>query len=73
VSFANETYRLLSEQYTVGVATGLDVLDALNSRDSARANLTVVHYSRAVAASSLERAVGILGEDAAVATGDAPR
>jgi outer membrane protein len=63
VSFATETYRLLSEQYTVGVATGLDVLDALTVRDSARANLTVVHYSRAVAGSSLERAAGILGEE----------
>jgi outer membrane protein len=63
VSLATETYRLLSEQYTVGVATGLDVLDALSARNSARANLTVVHYSRAVAGSSLERAAGILGEE----------
>jgi outer membrane protein len=60
--FATETYRLLSEQYTAGVSTGLDVLDALNSRDSARANLTIVHYARAVAAADLERAVGTLGE-----------
>ena len=61
-TFATETYRLLSEQYTAGVSTGLDVLDALNSRDSARANLTIVHYSRAVATAELERAAGILGE-----------
>lgn len=68
-SFATETYRLLSEQYTAGVATGLDVLDALNARDSARANLTVVHYSRAVAAAALQRAAGILAEDSGVAPG----
>jgi outer membrane protein len=63
LSLATETYRLLSEQYTVGVATGLDVLDALSARNSAHANLTVVHYARAVAGSSLERAAGILGEE----------
>jgi outer membrane protein TolC len=62
-SLAAETYRLLSEQYTSGVATGLDVLDALTARDSAQANVTVVHYSRALAAASLERAAGILGEE----------
>jgi outer membrane protein TolC len=45
------------------VATGLDVLDALTARDSAQANVTVVHYSRALAAASLERAAGILGEE----------
>lgn len=61
-SLAAETYRLLSEQYTSGVATGLDVLDALTARDSAEANLTIVHYSRALAAASLERATGVLGE-----------
>lgn len=59
---ASETYRLLSEQYTVGVATGLDVLDALTERDSASANRTVVHYAREAAAAALERAAGILGE-----------
>ena len=64
-SLAAETYRLLSEQYTSGVATGLDVLEALTARDSAQANLTVVHYSRALAAASLERAAGVLGEEPA--------
>jgi outer membrane protein len=62
-SLAAETYRLLSEQYASGVATGLDVLDALTARDSASANLTVVHYARALAAASLERAAGVLGEE----------
>lgn len=69
-SLAAETYRLLSEQYAAGVATGLDVLDALTTRDSARANLTVIHYSRAVAGAALERAAGVLGEDAGRGRGE---
>jgi outer membrane protein TolC len=68
-ALAAETYRLLSEQYAAGVATGLDVLDALNTRDSARANLAVVHYLRALAAVDLERAAGVLVDGAASAGG----
>jgi outer membrane protein len=68
-TLAAETYRLLSEQYASGVSTGLDVLDALTANASARANLTIVHYARAVAAAALERAAGVLGEETPVAEG----
>jgi len=71
-ALAAETYRLLSEQYTAGVATGLDVLDALNTRDTASANLAVVHYLRALAAVDLERAAGVLADGGAPLAAGAP-
>lgn len=59
---ADETYRLLSEQYSAGVATGLDVTAALAARHAARANRVAVRYDRSVARARLERAAGVLGE-----------
>jgi outer membrane protein TolC len=61
---ANETYRMLSDQYTAGVATNLDVLTALNTLASARANVASTRYAEAVARVQLERVAGTLGEGA---------
>ncbi|HZR82015.1 MAG TPA: TolC family protein [Candidatus Binatia bacterium] len=59
---ANDTYRMLSDQYTAGVATNLDVLTALNTLATARANVASTRYAEAVARVQLERVAGTLGE-----------
>ncbi len=62
VAFATESYRMLSDQYTAGVATNLDVLSALTALADARANLTTIRYAHAVSLIQLRRVVGTLGE-----------
>lgn len=59
---ADDTYRMLSDQYTAGVATNLDVLTALNTLASARANVASTRYAEAVARVQLERVARTLGE-----------
>jgi outer membrane protein TolC len=57
-----ETYRMLSAQYAAGYATDLDVLTALTSLDTTRANLAAIRYAYATALVQLERLAGTLGE-----------
>lgn len=64
VAFASETYQMLSEQYSAGVATNLDVLSALTTLDDARSNVASLRYAHAVSLVQLERVTGTLGEDA---------
>jgi outer membrane protein len=62
VKLSGETYRMLSDQYTAGVATNLDVLTSLTTLATARANLASIRYAHAVALVQLERVAGTLGE-----------
>jgi len=55
---ADETYRLLSEQYREGTSTSLDVLSALTARTAAQSNRAGVHYGYAVALAQLDRLTG---------------
>ena len=59
---AGESYRMLSEQYTAGVATNLDVLTALTSLASARADDASIRYASGFARVQLERVAGTLDE-----------
>lgn len=59
---AGESYRMLSEQYTAGVATNLDVLTALTSLASARADDASIRYASGFARVQLARVAGTLDE-----------
>lgn len=59
---AGESYRMLSERYTAGVATNLDVLTALTSLSSARADDASIRYASGFARIQLERVAGTLDE-----------
>lgn len=59
---AGESYRMLSEQYTAGVATNLDVLTALTSLSLARADDASIRYASGFARIQLERVAGTLDE-----------
>lgn len=55
---ADETYRLLSEQYRAGASTSLEVLTALTARTAAQSNRAGMHYGYAVALAQLDRLTG---------------
>jgi outer membrane protein TolC len=59
---AGESYRMLSEQYTAGVATNLDVLTALTSLALARADDASIRYASGFARIQLARVAGTLDE-----------
>lgn len=65
---ADETYRLLSEQYQAGASTSLDVLSALSRRTAAQSNRVGVYYGYAVALAQLDRLTG-QSDDAVVSVG----
>lgn len=58
---AGDSYRMLSDQYTAGVATNLDVLTSLNALASARADNASIRYAEALSRVQLERVAGTLG------------
>ncbi len=66
-NLADESYRLLSEQYTAGVSTSLDVLTALTARAQAQSNRATIHYALAIANAQLARLTGELGSSASTA------
>jgi protease secretion system outer membrane protein len=65
---ADESYRLLSEQYTAGVSTSLDVLTALTARALAQSNRAAIHYALATANVQLARLTGELGSSTSTAS-----
>jgi outer membrane protein TolC len=68
---ADESYRLLSEQYTAGVSTSLDVLTALTARAQSQSNRAAIHYALAIANVQLARLTGELGSSAFTASEEA--
>jgi outer membrane protein len=60
---ADETYRLVSQQYDAGTATSLEANTALISRQRARARLVDTRYGHDVAVLALRRATGVLVND----------
>jgi outer membrane protein TolC len=60
---AGDSYRMLSDQYTAGVATSLDVLTALTALASARADNASIRYAEALSRVQLARVAGTLGGD----------
>lgn len=61
---ADETYRLVSQQYEAGTATSLEATTALIDRQRARASLIDTRYGHEVAVLDLRRATGALLDDA---------
>jgi len=60
---ASDSYRMLSDQYTAGVATNLDVLTSLTALASARADNASIRFAEALSRVQLERVAGTLGGD----------
>jgi outer membrane protein len=58
---ASDSYRMLSDQYTAGVATSLDVLASLTALASARADSASIRFAEALSRVQLERVAGTLG------------
>ena len=62
---ADETYRLVSQQYDAGTATSLEATTALTDRQRARVALVDTSYGHDVAVLALRRATGELVKDVA--------
>ena len=62
---ADETYRLVSQQYDAGTATSLEATTALIDRQRARVALVDTSYGHDVAVLALRRATGALVKDVA--------
>ncbi|MFH0808888.1 MAG: TolC family protein [Pseudomonadota bacterium] len=60
---AAENYNIVFKQFQVGVATSLDVTDALTSLSSARVDLANERYNYQVALLNLDRVTGVFGQD----------
>ncbi len=60
---AQENYNIIFKQFKVGLATSLDVTDALTALDSAKTELTTNTYDYQVALLNLERVTGIFATD----------
>lgn len=59
VAFARENFSLISRQFSVGLATNIDVLDANATLIGAERQLTNTTYDREVAILQVEKAVGV--------------
>jgi outer membrane protein TolC len=58
-----ENYRIIFEQFKVGLATSLDLTDALTKLDSARTILITNTYGYQVALLDLKRAIGLFAQE----------
>lgn len=63
VSFAEENYNMVFKQFTYGLATNVDVIDANTTLVSSQSNLSNAQYDYQVAILELKKSVGILLED----------
>jgi outer membrane protein len=63
VELAQENYNIIFKQFKVGLATSLDVTDALTALDSAKTELTTKTYDYQVALLNLERVTGLFARD----------
>ncbi|HIC91916.1 MAG TPA: TolC family protein [Syntrophaceae bacterium] len=63
VELAQENYNIISKQFRVGLATSLDVTDALTALDSAKAELITKTYDYQVALLNLEKVIGLFAKD----------
>jgi len=63
VELAQENYNIIFKQFKVGLATSLDVTDALTALDSAKTELTTKTYGYQVALLNLERVTGLFAKD----------
>lgn len=64
---AAENYDIVFKQFQVGVATSLDVTDALTSLTSARSDLVNERYNYQIALLNLQKAAGTFALDYAAA------
>ena len=62
VSAAEQSYKDIQNQYTVGTSTSVDVLSALNDLNNARKDLTQETYSLQVALRNIEQVSGCFQE-----------
>lgn len=62
VSAAEQSYKDIQNQYTVGTSTSVDVLSALNDLNSARKDLALQTYSLQVALRNIEQVSGSFQE-----------
>ncbi len=63
VSFAEENYRMVFEQFKFGIATTVDVIDADTTLISAQSSLSNSTYDQAFAAVELKYNVGAVMEE----------
>lgn len=63
VSFAEENYTMVFKQFTYGLATNVDVIDANTTLISSQRNLANAEYDYQVAILELKKRVGILLEE----------
>lgn len=63
VSFAEENYNMVFKQFTYGLATNVDVIDANTTLVSSQSNLANAEYDYQVAILQLKKRVGILLEE----------
>lgn len=63
VSFAEENYNMVFKQFTYGLATNVDVIDANSTLVASQSNLANAKYDHQIAILTLKKNVGILLED----------
>ncbi|MBI3754007.1 MAG: TolC family protein [Deltaproteobacteria bacterium] len=63
VSFAEENYNMVFKQFTYGLSTNVDVIDANATLVSSQSNLSNAQYDYQAAILALKKSVGILLED----------
>lgn len=67
LSFAEENYTMVFKQFTYGLSTNVDVIDANSTLVAAQSNLANAAYDYQMAILELKKKVGILLEDAVFA------
>ncbi len=63
VELCEENYHIIFERFKVGLATSLDVTDALTKLDSARTELTTTTYDYQVALLNLKKSIGLFARE----------
>lgn len=63
VELSEENYHIIFERFKVGLATSLDVTDALTKLDSARTELTTTTYDYQVALLNLKKSIGLFARE----------
>jgi len=63
VELADENYRITSSQYKVGMATSLDLTDALTALNTVRSELTNMRYDYQLSLLNLKRVTGVFAKE----------
>ena len=63
VELADENYRITSSQYKVGMATSLDLTDALTALNTVRSELTNMRYDYQLSLLDLKRVTGVFARE----------